>query len=91
MSVLAKYLEGFGLRSSKPSFDAGQEPSVFLTGYDESDGAALARVGDSLLRIPDAPKEQVGARVRIRVESFDDSKHVGEATYVETISKGGAF
>ncbi|MDG5775308.1 hypothetical protein VB773_10505 [Haloarculaceae archaeon H-GB2-1] len=91
MSVLQKYLKGFGLRSSTPSFDSGQEVSVFLTGYGGSDGAGLARVGDTTLRIPDAPVGKEGARVRIRVESFDDSKHVGEATYLETVSEGSAF
>jgi hypothetical protein len=85
MSLLEKYLAGWGFRSSKPDFDPGQEITVFVTGYDGD--APVARVGDTVLRIEDAPADVVDTRVRLRVESFDDNDHTGTATYLEYVGE----
>jgi hypothetical protein len=81
MSLLEKYLVGVGFRTNTPAFAPGQEISAFVTGYDGD--TPVARIGDTVLRIEDAPADAVDARARLRVESFDDGDHTGTATYLE--------
>lgn len=84
MSLFEKYLAGWEFRSNYPSFDAGDEVELFVTGREN--GAQIARVGDSKLRLDeDAPAGLLDKRVRLKVTSFDDDAHVGEAEYVETV------
>lgn len=85
MSLLEKYLAGWTFRSTTPSFEPGEELSLFVTGYEN--GVAVARVGDTRLRLPDAPSGLTDKRVRLRVTAFDDDRHVGEATYEETVGE----
>ncbi|SEW04093.1 DUF7513 family protein [Halobacterium jilantaiense] len=85
MSVLEKYLAGWTFRSNYPTFDAGDEVELFVTGRE--DGGQIARVGDSKLRIADAPGDLLDKRVRLKITSFDDDAHVGEAEYVETVGE----
>ncbi|GAA0246669.1 hypothetical protein ACFFQF_05615 [Haladaptatus pallidirubidus] len=83
MSLLDKYLAGWSFRTNKPEFDVGQEIDVYLTDY--SNGTALARVGDTLIHVEDAPPDALDTRVRLRVDEFDTNDYVGEATFVEAI------
>lgn len=83
MSLLEKYTKGWSFRSNKPSFSKGDEIAVFVTGMEED--TPIARIGDSKLRLPDAPAGLVDKRVLLRVTSFDDNNHLGEAEYVKTI------
>jgi hypothetical protein len=85
MSLLDKYLAGWGFRSHTPSFDPGQEITVFVTGYDGD--SPVARVGDTVLRVENAPADAVDARVRLRVESFDQSDYTGTATYLDRVGE----
>ncbi len=85
MSLLEKYLAGWEFRSNRPSFDAGDEVELFVTGREN--GAQIARVGDSKLRLADAPDDLLDKRVRLKVTSFDDSDHVGEAEYLKTVGE----
>ncbi|MFB6071852.1 MAG: hypothetical protein ABEJ88_02695 [Halobacterium sp.] len=85
MSLLGKYTKGWSFRTNKPSFDEGDDLSVFVTGTE--DGVPVARVGDSKLRLVDAPDGLVDKRVRLRVTSFDDDTHTGEAEYLETVGE----
>lgn len=78
-----KFLTGVGFRTSTPSFSAGDEFVVVVTGIEE--GTPIARIGDSKLRVPDAPTDSVDTKVRVRVEEFDDTEHVGTAEYLETV------
>ncbi|WP_435360329.1 DUF7513 family protein [Haloarchaeobius sp. DFWS5] len=89
MSLLSSVFAGFGLRSATPTFEKGAEVPVFVTGTD--DGDALARVGDSHLRITgvENPESLVDERVRVRVESFDEEHHVGEATLLDVVDGRG--
>jgi|GEM_PF-362368 len=80
---LESFFAGVGFRTNTPSFDAGEEITAFVTGVE--DGTAIARVGDSKLRIADAPTDAVDTLVRLRVEAFDDDTHVGQAEYLETV------
>lgn len=82
---LGKFLAGVGFRSATPSFDEGDEFVVVVTGADGD--TPVARIGDSVLRIPDAPADSVDTRVRVRVQSFDDEAHEGTAAYVETVGE----
>ncbi|MFC3478525.1 DUF7513 family protein [Halobacterium litoreum] len=85
MSLLKKYTKGWSFRTNKPGFDEGDELSVFVTGTE--DGVAIARIGDSKLRLPDAPEDLVDKRVRLRVTAFDENDHTGEAEYLETVGE----
>jgi len=86
MSLLEEFRYGWSFRSSRPEFERGQELSAFVTGYDGSD--AIVRIGDTTLRIPDAPSGLLDRRVRLRVTDFDGTEHDGEAEYVETVGEG---
>jgi len=81
MSLLEKYFAGVGFRTSTPAFEPGEEISAFVTGYDGD--TPVARIGDTVLRVEDAPADAVDARARLRVESFDEAAHTGTATYLE--------
>jgi len=85
MSLFQKYLAGWEFRSNKPSFEAGDEVELFVTGRE--DGVQVAHVGDSKLRIADAPDGLLDKRVRLEVTSFDDNDHVGEAEYLEVVGE----
>jgi hypothetical protein len=85
MSLLDKYTKGWSFRTNKPSFSEGDEISVFVTGVEA--GTPLARIGDTKLRLPDAPTDLVDRRVLLRVTSFDDDQKVGEAEYLRTVGE----
>jgi hypothetical protein len=81
--TLGSFLAGVGFRTNTPSFEAGEEITAFVTGVE--DGTAVARVGDSKLRISNAPVDAVDTLVRLRVEGFNEDTHVGQAEYLETV------
>ncbi|WP_276300589.1 DUF7513 family protein [Halorussus lipolyticus] len=85
MSLREKYLAGWWFRTNKPSFEPGEEISAFVTGYNGA--TPVARVGDTILRVEDAPEDVLDTRVRLRVEEFDDNDHHGTATYLETVGQ----
>ncbi|MFD1599584.1 DUF7513 family protein [Halobellus rarus] len=87
MSRLDKFLAGLRLRSSTPSFEVGDEVPVFVTG--RSDDGLLVRVGDTVLELPDADPSLLDAKVRIEIESFDESTHRGTARVVEVLQNEG--
>lgn len=78
-------LAGLGFRSATPTFEPGQELEVVVTGYDE--GAALARIGDTVLRIPGAPPGLTDTTVRIEVTAFDEETHEGKATFLDRVEE----
>ena len=86
MSFLDTFLAGVGFRSSTPEFDPGEEITAFLTDYDHE--CCLARIGDTVLRVPDATEETVGMQARLRIESFDANDHTGEATVLDVLGEG---
>lgn len=85
MSIREKYLAGWGFRTNKPDFEPGEEISAFVTGYDGD--TPIARIGDTILRIEDAPENALDTRVRLRVEEFEGNDHHGTATYLETVGE----
>jgi len=85
MSLLEKYTKGWSFRTNRPSFEAGDEISVFVTGVEA--GTPIARIGDTKLRLPDAPENLVDKRVLLRVTTFDEDSHVGEAEYLRTVGE----
>ncbi|MFC7200279.1 DUF7513 family protein [Halospeciosus flavus] len=85
MSLLQKYLKGWQFRTHTPSFEEGEEMSVFVTGTE--DGTPVARIGDTVLELHDAPSDLVDKRVVLRVTYFDETKHRGEAEYIETVGE----
>ncbi|WP_338739539.1 DUF7513 family protein [Haloplanus salilacus] len=85
MSLLGKYLRGWSFRTSRPSFDVDDEIEVFLTGVEN--GTVVARVGDTIIRVPDADPEYVDTQCRIRITEFDDGDATGEATFVAKVGE----
>ncbi len=47
----------------------------------------MVRVGCTRLRLIDVPDDEglVDRTVRLRVDSFDETRHAGRATYLETV------
>jgi len=90
MSVFDKFLAGFSFRGSTPDYAAGDVLEVMVTGIEDGGaggGTAIARIGDSTLRIEGAPDDAVDTRVVVDVESWDDSEHRGVGTYRETVGE----
>ena len=85
MSLIEKYTKGWSFRTNRPSFEEGDEISVFVTGTEGE--TPIARVGDSKLRVKNAPRDLVDKRVLLRVTAFDEGDHVGEAEYLETVGE----
>ncbi|QLG60408.1 DUF7513 family protein [Halorarum salinum] len=85
MSLFGKYLKGWQFRSANPSFEVGQELTAMITGTDGD--TPVARVGDTILRVPDAPRTAVDKRVRLRVTEFDGNEHEGTAELVEVVGE----
>lgn len=81
MSLLKKYFKGLRFRTNRPSFDVGEEIRLYVTDFE--DGSAIARVGDTILNLPDGSEDLVGSQVDIRIETFDASTSVGEASLIE--------
>ena len=94
MSVFDKFLAGWSFRGSTPDYAVGDVLEVMVTGVEDGGGAgggtAVARIGDSTLRIEGASADAVDTRVLVEVESWDESAHRGVGTYRETVG-GGAF
>ncbi|MEE4303514.1 MAG: hypothetical protein V2J19_05110 [Wenzhouxiangella sp.] len=66
-------------RSAHPTFEAGEELTVYLTAFDESSGRGEARIGDSIIEVSGARADQIDALVTIKVDSFDPQTHRGSA------------
>ncbi|ELZ59684.1 MULTISPECIES: DUF7513 family protein [Halorubrum] len=91
MSVFDKFLAGFSFRGSTPDYAAGDVLEVMVTGVEDDGGVgggtAIARIGDSTLRIEGAPADAVNTRVIVDVESWNETEHRGIGTYRETVGE----
>ncbi|QAU12720.1 hypothetical protein EKH57_08285 [Halorubrum sp. BOL3-1] len=91
MSVFDKFLAGWSFRGSRPDYAAGDTIEVMVTGREGDGGAAggtaIARIGDSTLRIEGAPEDAINTRIIVDVESWDGSAHAGRATYRKTVGE----
>ena len=87
MSVFDKFLAGWSFRGSTPAYAAGDVFLVMVAGDGDRPGEVVARIGDSTLRIADAPADAVNTRVVVEVESWDGSAHAGRATYRKTVGE----
>jgi hypothetical protein len=85
MSFVDKYMAGWKFRTTTPDYDAGETIEVMVTSMKE--GKAKARIGDSVLRIKDAPEGSINKRLLVEVDEWDTEDHIGEATYLETIGE----
>jgi hypothetical protein len=89
MSLLAKLTAGLRLRTSTPSYEAGDELTAYVTGTNE--GTPQIRIGDTVLKLTDgelsADASLVDATVRVRVASFDDASHRGSARLLEVVTE----
>ncbi|ACM56215.1 DUF7513 family protein [Halorubrum lacusprofundi] len=85
MSRFDKFFAGFSFRESTPDYEPGDVIEVMVTGTEGGD--AVARIGDSMLRIEDAPADAVNTRVLVVVETWDEAGHRGTGTYRETVGK----
>ncbi|WP_440991279.1 DUF7513 family protein [Haloarchaeobius baliensis] len=89
MSSLSSVFAGIGFRTSTPSFSQGEEVTAFVSGV--QDGDAVLRIGDSRLAVSgvDDPADLVDERVRVRVETFDETSHSGTAVLLAVVEGRG--
>ncbi|MFW5922220.1 MAG: DUF7513 family protein [Halodesulfurarchaeum sp.] len=85
MSFVEKYMSGWKFRTNTPDYDPGETIEVMVTSM--ADGKAKARIGDSVLRITDAPEGSENMRVLVEVDDWDEEDHFGEGTYLETVGE----
>lgn len=85
MSAFDSFLDGLRFRTTHPSFEEGEQIVAFVTGYDE-DGA-IARIGDTILYLPDESATVVDSQVRLTVTEFDVNDHVGRGEIDEVIGE----
>lgn len=79
------FVAGFGFRTKTPSFEVDTEIECMVTG--ETDEGYLARIGDTILTVDDAPPNAVDTIVRVRVTAFDEDSHRGTAEYLKTVGE----
>ena len=84
-SLLHKYFKGWSFRSTTPAYEPGEEIEVFLTGT--RGGVPIARVGDTVLEVPDAPPSALDSRVAVRVTDFDASEYEGTGEFLEKVGE----
>ena len=85
MSFVDKYMAGWKFRTTKPDYDPGETIEVMVTSM--MDGKAKARIGDSVLRIKEAPDDSLNMRILVEIDEWDSEDHIGEGTYLETIGE----
>ncbi|ADQ67409.1 hypothetical protein GL213_09160 [Halogeometricum borinquense] len=85
MSLLEQLTAGLRFRTTKPTYDAGDELTAFVTGANGS--TLLVRVGDSVIELPDEDPSLVDGTVRFEVESFDKSTHRGRGKLLEVVEE----
>ena len=85
MTVREKWLAGWTFRTNKPDFEPGETIEVMVTSM--ADGKAKARIGDSILRIAEAPEGSQNMRVLVEIDEWDSEDHIGEGTYLETVGE----
>ncbi len=85
MSVFDKWLAGWSFRTRQPDFEPGETIEVMVTSM--IDGKAKARIGDSILRIDDAPAGSLNMRVLVEIDEWDAEDHIGESTCLETVGE----
>ncbi|MUW15301.1 hypothetical protein GJ633_12065 [Halorubrum sp. CBA1125] len=85
MSRFEKFFAGLSFRGSTPDYAPGDAIEVMVT---ETRGeTAIARIGDSTLRIEGTPADAENTRVLVDVETWDEESHSGTGTYRETVGK----
>ncbi|WP_144901266.1 DUF7513 family protein [Halobellus captivus] len=87
MSRLDMFLAGLRFRSSTPTFEVGDEVPVFVT--DRGPSGLRARIGDTVLELPDADQSLFDSKVQIEIESFDEETHRGTARVLEVLENEG--
>jgi len=85
MSRFDKFFAGLSFRGSTPDYEPGDVVEVMVTGAEG--GEAVARIGDSTLRIEGAPTDALNTRVLVAVDTWDEAGHRGTGTYRETVGE----
>lgn len=60
---------------------------MVLTGYDENERAAVARVGDSKIHVDDTDRDNVDTIAQVRVTQFDSDDNAGRAELLDVVSE----
>jgi hypothetical protein len=87
VSLVEKYLHGWQFRSTTPNFEVGGEYQVALTGYDETERAAVARADDPKSYVDDTDRDYVDTIAQVRVTEFDRNDHIGRGTLLEVVGE----
>ncbi|WP_410764791.1 hypothetical protein [Haloferax sp. DFSO60] len=83
MSWLDSLLAGWTFRTATPEFETGDVITAYVTDSDAEGG--LVRIGDSIIRLPEADGELVESKVTLEVTAFDTSTSQGTGTVVDVI------
>ncbi|WP_129116799.1 DUF7513 family protein [Halegenticoccus tardaugens] len=81
--MIGKFLAGWKFRTSTPAYEPGDELTAFVTG--DRGGAAVVRVGDTIIRLPDADPSLVERRIELRVVEFDAKTHEGRGEVLRVL------
>lgn len=84
MNMLDRFLHGFSFRSAYPSFEEGQRITAYMTGYSDSSGQGIMRVGDTTITVRNASPEMVGRQVTVEINSFHEAEHRGTAVFLDS-------
>jgi hypothetical protein len=87
VSLVEKYLHGWQFRSTTPNFEVGGEYQVVLTGSDETERAAVARLGDSKIDVDDTDRDYVDTIAQVRVTEFDYDDNARRAELLEMVGE----
>lgn len=74
---LDKLLAGWTFRTSKPTYEVGEELTAFVTGA--SGSTPVVRIGDTIITLTgtEGHGRLVDRRIRFRVTDFDSERHEG--------------
>jgi hypothetical protein len=87
VSLVEKYLHGWQFRSTTPNSEVGGEYQVVLTGSDETERAAVARLGDSKIDVDDTDRDYVDTIAQVRVTEFDSDDNARRAELLEMVGE----
>jgi hypothetical protein len=83
MSWLDSLRAGWTFRTATPEFEVGEVITAYVTDAD-AEGSTV-RIGDSVIRLPEADSELVESKVRLEITAFDATTSEGTGSLVEVI------
>lgn len=70
-------------RTSHPRFEPGDTLRVVMTDFDREQQEGIARIGDTILRIDGAERNDLDEEIEVKVEQFNAEESMGRAKIVD--------